>query len=96
MKADACNVLIAVGVDVIDGGKMGDIKEFNTKDKLLDESLAAFAELLSQPDEIFDQLAPIILQETIKSFDDKTMCQKLVMEFDAEYAAEDIDKVKEK
>lgn len=75
---------------------MGDIKEFNTKDKLLDESLAAFAELLSQPDEIFDQLAPIILQETIKSFDDKTMCQKLVMEFDAEYAAEDIDKVKEK
>lgn len=75
---------------------MGDIKEFNTKDKLLDESLAAFAELLSQPDEVFDQLAPIILQETIKSFDDKTMCQKLVMEFDAEYAAEDIDKVKEK
>ena len=96
MKADVCNVLIAVGVDVIDGGKMGDIKEFNTKDKLLDESLAAFAELLSQPDEVFDQLAPIILQETIKSFDDKAMCQKLVKEFDAEYVGEDIDKVKEK
>lgn len=96
MKADACNVLIAVGVDVIDGGKMGDIKEFNTKDKLLDESLAAFAELLSQPDEVFDQLAPIILQETIKSFDDKTMCEKLVREFDAEYVGEDIDEVKEK
>lgn len=75
---------------------MGDIKEFNTKDKLLDESLAAFAELLSQPDEVFDQLAPIILQETIKSFDDKTMCQKLVKEFDAEYVDEDIDEVKEK
>lgn len=75
---------------------MGDIKEFNTKDKLFDESLAAFAELLSQPDEVFDQLAPIILQETIKSFDDKTMCQKLVMEFDAEYVDEDIDEVKEK
>lgn len=75
---------------------MGDIKEFNTKDKLLDESLAAFAELLSQPDEVFDQLAPIILQEMVKSFDDKTMCQKLVMEFDAEYADEDIDEVKEK
>lgn len=96
MKADVYNVLIAVGVDVIDGGKMGDIKEFNTKDKLLDESLAAFAELLSQPDEVFDQLAPIILQETIKSFDDKDMCQKLVKEFDAEYADEDIDEVKEK
>lgn len=96
MKADVCNVLIAVGVDVIDGGKMGDIKEFNTKDKLLDESLAAFAELLSQPDEVFDQLAPIILQETIKSFDDKAMCQKLVREFDTEYANEDIDEVKEK
>lgn len=75
---------------------MGDIKEFNTKDKLLDESLAAFAELLSQPDEVFDQLAPIILQETIKSFDDKDMCQKLVKEFDAEYVDEDIDEVKEK
>ena len=75
---------------------MGDIKEFNTKDKLLDESLAAFAELLSQSDEVFDQLAPIILQETIKSFDDKAMCQKLVKEFDAEYAGEDIDEVKEK
>lgn len=96
MKVDVYNVLIAVGVDVIDGGKMGDIKEFNTKDKLLDESLAAFAELLSQPDEVFDQLAPIILQETIKSFDDKAMCQKLVKEFDAEYAGEDIDEVKEK
>ena len=96
MKADACNVLMVVGVDVIEGGKMGDIKEFNSKDKVLDESLAAFAELLSQPDEVFDQLAPIILQETIKSFDDKTMCQKIVIEFDAEYAAEDIDKVKEK
>lgn len=96
MKADAYNVLIAVGVDVINGGKMGDIKEFNTKDKLLDESLAAFAELLSQPDEIFDQLAPIILQETIKTFDDKAMCQKLVKEFDAEYVGENIDEVKEK
>ena len=96
MKADACNVLIVVGVDVIDGGKMGDIKEFNTKDKLLDESLAAFAELLSQPDEVFDQLAPIILQEVVKSFDDKALCQKLVEEFDAEYINQDIDEVKEK
>ena len=75
---------------------MGDIKEFNSKDKVLDESLAAFAELLSQPDEVFDQLAPIILQETIKSFDDKALCRKLVEEFDTEYAGEDIDKVKEK
>lgn len=75
---------------------MGDIKEFNTKDKLLDESLAAFAELLSQPDEVFDQLAPIILQEVVKSFDDKALCQKLVEEFDAEYINQDIDEVKEK
>ena len=75
---------------------MGDIKEFNTKDKLLDESRAAFAELLSQPDEVFDQLAPIILQEVVKSFDDKALCQKLVEEFDAEYINQDIDEVKEK
>ena len=75
---------------------MGDIKEFNTKDKLLDESLAAFAELLSQPDEVFDQLAPIILQEVVKSFDDKALCQKLVEEFDTEYINQDIDEVKEK
>lgn len=96
MKADACNVLIVVGVDVIDGGKMGDTKNFNNKDTLLDETLAAFAELISQPDEVFDQLAPIILQEVVKSFDDKALCQKLVEEFDAEYINQDIDEVKEK
>lgn len=75
---------------------MGDIKNFNNKDTLLDETLAAFAELISQPDEVFDQLAPIILQETVKSFDDKALCQKLVEEFDAEYINQDIDEVKEK
>ena len=75
---------------------MGDIKNFNNKDTLLDETLAAFAELISQPDEVFDQLAPIILQEVVKSFDDKALCQKLVEEFDAEYINQDIDEVKEK
>ena len=75
---------------------MGDIKNFNNKDTLLDETLAAFAELISQPDEVFDQLAPIILQEVVKSFDDKALCQKLVKEFDAEYINQDIDEVKEK
>ena len=75
---------------------MGDIKNFNNKDTLLDETLAAFAELISQPDEVFDQLAPIILQEVVKSFDDKALCQKLVEEFDTEYINQDIDEVKEK
>ena len=75
---------------------MGDRKNFNNKDTLLDETLAAFAELISQPDEVFDQLAPIILQEVVKSFDDKALCQKLVEEFDAEYINQDIDEVKEK
>ena len=75
---------------------MGDIKNFNNKDTLLDETLAAFAELISQPDEVFDQLAPIILQEVVKNFDDKALCQKLVEEFDAEYINQDIDEVKEK
>lgn len=75
---------------------MGDIKNFNNKDTLLDETLAAFAELISQPDEVFDQLAPIILQETVKSFDDKALCQKLVEEFDTEYINQDIDEIKEK
>ena len=75
---------------------MGDIKNFNNKDTLLDETLAAFAELISQPDDVFDQLAPIILQEVVKSFDDKALCQKLVEEFDAEYINQDIDEVKEK
>ena len=75
---------------------MGDIKNFNNKDTLLDETLAAFAELISQPDEVFDQLAPIILQEVVKSFDDKALCQKLVEEFDTEYVNQDIDEVKEK
>ena len=96
MKVDVYNVPIVVGVDVINGGKMGDIKNFNNKDTLLDETLAAFAELISQPDEVFDQLAPIILQEVVKSFDDKALCQKLVEEFDAEYINQDIDEVKEK
>ena len=75
---------------------MGDIKNFNNKDTLLDETLAAFAELISQPDDVFDQLAPIILQEVVKSFDDKALCQKLVEEFDTEYINQDIDEVKEK
>ena len=75
---------------------MGDIKNFNNKDTLLDETLATFAELISQPDEVFDQLAPIILQEVVKSFDDKELCQKLVEEFDTEYINQDIDEVKEK
>ena len=75
---------------------MGDIKNFNNKDTLLDETLAAFAELISQPDEVFDQLAPIILQEVVKSFDDKALCQKLVEEFDTEYINQDIDEVKGK
>ena len=75
---------------------MGDIKNFNNKDTLLDETLAAFAELISQPEEVFDQLAPIILQEVVKSFDDKALCQKLVEEFDTEYINQDIDEVKEK
>ena len=75
---------------------MGDIKNFNNKDTLLDETLAAFAELISQPDEVFDQLAPIILQEVVKSFDDNALCQKLVEEFDDEYVNQDIDEVKEK
>lgn len=96
MKVDVYNVPIVVGVDVINGGKMGDIKNFNNKDTLLDETLAAFAELISQPDDVFDQLAPIILQEVVKSFDDKALCQKLVEEFDAEYINQDIDEVKEK